>query len=191
MYETLHDIGYLNLGYIDDSYLQGGTHSEWCENVENTASLLRKLQFHLHPTKSVTNPTQKLTFLGFILDPINITVSPTEGKIQKTIKTCEKLHPMIYEVAEVIGIIVSNFPGAQYGPLHYRALELDKTKALARNKGNYKSHMQISNTSKAELTWWVENMRHVNREILHPNPQLVIQTGASKNGRGAVLGRIG
>ena len=192
VYETLHNMGYLNLGYIDDSYLQGDTHSECCENVENTASLLRKLQFHLHPTKSVTNPTQKLTFLGFILDSINMTVSPTEGKIQKTIKTCEKLlkkqHPMIYEVAEVIGIIVSNFPGAQYGPLHYRALELDKTKALARSKGNYKSHMQISNTSKAELTWWVENMHHVNREILHPNPQLIIQTDASKKGWGAVLG---
>ena len=192
VYETLHNMGYLNLGYIDDSYLQGDTHSECCENVENTASLLRKLQFHLHPTKSVTNPTQKLTFLGFILDSINMIVSPTEGKIQKTIKTCEKLlkkqHPMIYEVAEVIGIIVSNFPGAQYGPLHYRALELDKTKALARSKGNYKSHMQISNTSKAELTWWVENMHHVNREILHPNPQLIIQTDASKKGWGAVLG---
>ena len=77
-----------------------------------------------------------------------MTVSPTDGKIQKTIKTCDKLlnkrHPMISEVAEVIGIIVSNFPGAQYGPLPYRTLELDKTKALARNKGDYKSHMQLS-----------------------------------------------
>ena len=129
------------MGHIGDSYLHGDTHSECCQNVEHTASLLRKLQFHLHPTKSVTNPTQKLTFLGFILDSINMAVSRTEGKIQKTIKTWEKLllkkkqHPMIYEVAEVIGIIVSNFPGAQYGPLHYWALELDKTKALARNKG--------------------------------------------------------
>ena len=95
---------------------------------------------------------------------------------------------MIYEVAEAIGIIVSNFPGAQYGPLRYRPLELDKTKALAQNKGSYKSHIQIINTSKAELTWWVENMRHVNREILLPNPQLAIQTDVSKKGWGAVLG---
>ena len=60
-----------------------------------------------------------------------MTVSHTEGKIQKTIKTCEKLlekqRPMIFEVAEVIGITGSNFPGAQHGPLHYQALELDKT----------------------------------------------------------------
>ncbi len=100
-------------------YRETRTHSECCENVENRTSLLSKLQFHLHPTKSVTNPTQKLIFLGFLLDSINMTVSPTDGKIQKTIKTCDKLlnkrHPMISEVAEVIGIIVSNFPGAQYG----------------------------------------------------------------------------
>ena len=192
VYETLHNKGYLNLGYIDDSYLQGETRSECCENVENTAALLNKLNFHLHPTKSVTNPTLKLTFLGFLLDSKAMTVSPTEEKIQKTIKTCEKLlnkqHPRISEVAEVIGIIVSNFPGAQYGPLHYRTLELDKTKALALNKGDYKSHMQLSNAAKTELKWLVDNMQHVNREILHPNPQLVIQTDASKKGWGAVLG---
>ena len=79
VYETLHNMGYLNLGYIDNSYLQGDTHSECCENVENTASLLRKLQFYLHPKKSVTNPTQKLTFLAFILDSINMTY-PHGGK---------------------------------------------------------------------------------------------------------------
>ena len=49
-----------------------------------------------------------------------MTVSPTEGKIQKTIKTWEKLlnkqHPTISEVAEVIGIIVPNFPGLNTGP---------------------------------------------------------------------------
>ena len=64
VYETLYNKGYLNLRYIDHSYLQGDAHSECCENVENTASLLSKLNFH--------------------------------------------------------------FPGAQYGPLHYRTLELDR-----------------------------------------------------------------
>ena len=39
-----------------------------------------------------------------------MTISPTKGKIQKTVKTCEKLlnkqHPLISEVAEVIGALV-------------------------------------------------------------------------------------
>ena len=58
VYETLHNLGYLSLGYIDDSYLQGDTSSECLENVKVTASLFQKLGFHLHPTKSVIIPTQ-------------------------------------------------------------------------------------------------------------------------------------
>ena len=45
--------------------------------------------------------------------------------------------PTFRQVAEVIGILVSNFPGAQYGPLHYRHLERDKYLALVANKGDY------------------------------------------------------
>ena len=33
VYATLHNLGYLSLGYIDDSYLQGDTSSECLENV--------------------------------------------------------------------------------------------------------------------------------------------------------------
>ena len=76
VYATLH-----NLGYIDDSYLQGATSSECLENVKVTASLFKKVGFHLHPTKSVIIPTQRLTFLGFVLDSNDMTVTTTESKI--------------------------------------------------------------------------------------------------------------
>ena len=68
VYATLHNLGYLSLGYIDDSYLQSDTSSECLRNVKVTASLFKKVGFHLHPTKSVIIPTQRLTFLGFVLD---------------------------------------------------------------------------------------------------------------------------
>ena len=42
VYTTLHNLGYLSLGYIDDSYLQGDTSSECLENVNCTASLFKK-----------------------------------------------------------------------------------------------------------------------------------------------------
>ena len=45
-----------------------------------------------------------------------MTVSPTGEKILKTVEACKRLQnmtkPLISEVAEVIGLIVSNFPGA-------------------------------------------------------------------------------
>lgn len=56
-------------------------------------------------------PTQTLTFLGFRLDSLSMTVSPTEEKILKTVEACKRVQnmtkPQISEVSEVIGLIVS------------------------------------------------------------------------------------
>ena len=118
------------------------------QNIKDTVMLFNKLGFHLHPLKSVIIPTNRLTFLGFNLDSGSMTVSPTEQKVLKTLKSCKKLkakqNPLISEVAEVIGILVSNFPGTQFGQLYYRSLEHDKTNALICSKGNYNAHMKLS-----------------------------------------------
>ena len=47
------------------------------------------------------------------------------------------VNPRIFEIAKVICILVSNFPGVELGPLHYRALEHGKTRSLAANAANY------------------------------------------------------
>ena len=91
VYATLHNLGYLSLGHIDDSYLQGDTSSECLKNVKVTASLFKKVGFHLHPTKSVIIPIQRLTFLEFVLDSNDMTVTPTESKIQKVVTACQHL----------------------------------------------------------------------------------------------------
>ena len=86
-----------------------------------------------------------------------MTVSLTQEKIQKTTRACSDLlnmvNPPILEVAEVIGILVSNFSGVKLGPLHYRALEHDKTNALAAIAGNYEASLYLSHTSVEELQW--------------------------------------
>ena len=77
-----------------------------------------------------------------------MTVTPTGEKVQRILSVCATLlktqMPSIKQVAEIIGILVSNFSGAQYGPLHYRHLEWDKYLALLANKGDYGDKMQLS-----------------------------------------------
>ena len=127
VYSTLRGMGHIISGYIDDSYLLGGTYDECATNVSVSSKLITELGFLTHPDKSVTTPSQILVFLGFILNSLTMTVSPTPQKVEKTISVCSCLldntNPTITQVAEVIGVIVSNFPGTKYGPLHYRALE--------------------------------------------------------------------
>ena len=145
VYATLRNMGHLNSGYIDDSYLQGDTVTPTAEKV------------------------QQIFCLRYALENT-------------------KLMPTIKQVAEVIGILVSNFPGAQYGTLHYRHLERDKYLALLTNKGDYGGKMQLSPPTLSELQWWRDNAVTLKRDTQHDHPSTSIQSDASTLGWGAVFG---
>ena len=93
-------------------------------NVIGTITLLGNLGFVLHPKKSVFIPTQILVYLGFVLNSIHVTVSPTLDKANKLktvvtqIQSCKRVS--IREVAQVVGLIICSFPGVMYDSLHYR-----------------------------------------------------------------------
>ena len=65
VYCTLREAGHLSVGYIDDSYLQGNDHYQCIENIKATVTLFNTLGLVTHPDKSVLEPTQQITFLGF------------------------------------------------------------------------------------------------------------------------------
>ena len=81
------------------------------------SNMLDTLGFVVHPEKSVFIPTQKLVFLGFILDSVSMLVYLTLMKALKLKQAATDLfynkNPTIREVAKVLGLIVSNFPGAK------------------------------------------------------------------------------
>ena len=64
-------------------------------------------------------------------------VALTPGKATKAKTILGKQSPSIREVSELIGLMVSSFPGVTHGPLFYRQLELDKTMVLKANNGNF------------------------------------------------------
>ena len=65
---------------------------------------------------------------------------------------------VIRELAQIIGKLVSSFPGVLYGPLYYRHLERDKTAALAITHGNFDAKTTLSDQSALELKWWSANV---------------------------------
>ena len=138
VFATLRQLGHLSLGYIDDSWSMESVWNECAKNVVDTVKLLDSLAFVVHPEKSVFIPTQKPVFLGFVLDSVSMLVYLTPDKALKLKQAANALfnckNPTIREVAKVLGLVVSSFPGVAYGPLHYLYLERDKTKALKTNK---------------------------------------------------------
>ena len=132
VFSALRQQGHESSPYIDDSFLLGNDYNECGSNVIDTVKLLDALGFVSHPKKSVFIPTQTLVFWGFLLNSINMTVSLTSEKAKKLksavscLLSCET--PSIREVAQVLGLIISSFPGVMYGPLHFRLTEHENQK---------------------------------------------------------------
>lgn len=62
-------------GYIDDFFIVGQSREECACTVDEAIHLFIRLGFYVHPVKSDIVPTQSLTFLGFILNSLSMTVN--------------------------------------------------------------------------------------------------------------------
>ena len=189
IFALLRKMGYVNIGYIDDTYLQGDTPEECADNVRQTVHILEQAGFVIHMVKSVFHPTQQLVFLGFILDSLLMVVRLTPEKAQKLREACLKLYAKdmctIQTAAELVGLMVASFPGVEMAPLFYRRLEMAKTAALQASYYNFNATMELSSAIKTDLKWWIDNVCQAKKHISHGKPVLQIWSDASNLGWGA------
>lgn len=71
-FSSLRAQGYLSVLFLDDRYLQGETYHLCQENIRAIIQILQNLGFTVHPVKS--------SFLGFVVDSVNMTVTIPEHK---------------------------------------------------------------------------------------------------------------
>ena len=190
---TLRSKGLTLSIYIDDVYCQDDTFEACKSAMAQTKDTLQSVGFINHEVKSMTDPEQKVTVLGFEINSQAMVVRVTEEKRTKILTACRefcgKKTGTIRFVAHVIGKLVSCFPGVELAQLHYRELEFEKTKAVAANLGDYDALMGITPRMKDEVEWWIENLPSAQKVIIRDNPVLVLETDASLLGWGANLGK--
>jgi uncharacterized protein (UPF0297 family) len=92
VYARLRNLGYTNVGYIDDSLLCGDTYYECKENIQETVSLIEQIGFIIHPEKSQFEPSKKITFLGNIIDSEEMIVTLPIDKKERIAEECKKLY---------------------------------------------------------------------------------------------------
>ena len=169
-------------------FIQGNNFRECYSSLEEAVFLFLQLGFHVHPEKSVLIPSQSLTFLGFNLNSVSMTVTLTQEKRDQLESLCTEAMNgedlSIRFVPKVIGKVVSALPGMEFGRLHYRNLERDKIYALSANQGDYDALMQLSPAAKEELRWWCDNVGHGYRRIQHASYSHSFQVDASDSGWG-------
>ena len=191
VFSFLRELGHISSGYLDDSFLLGYSPEECQANIDDTLTLYHDLGFLPHEVKSVTIPTQVLHHLGFVLNSLDMTVSISVDKHQKlkcaAQRILDSISPTIREVAQLIGMMVSCFPGVEYGELFYRQLEIEKAAALKTTNGDFDQTMPLSTLASADISWWIRNALTSKRRIDHGKISHTLYTDASTQGWGANL----
>ena len=91
VYAYLRSLGHLSVAYIDDLYLQGDTFEECLQNTIDTIQIFDKLEFIVHPKKSVFKPVQSITLLGFVVDSVKTRVYLTSARAASISNACSNL----------------------------------------------------------------------------------------------------
>ena len=194
VFSYLRELGHISSGYLDDSFLLGYSPDECQANIDDTLTLYRDLGFLPHEVKSVTIPTKVLHHLGFVLNSMDMTVSISAEKHQKLKLTAQKIldnpSPTIREVAQLIGTMVSCFPGVEYGELFYRQLEIEKAEALKIHSWDFEQTMHLSSIARSDISWWIRNALSSKKRIDHGKISHTLYTDASTQGWGASLSDI-
>ena len=155
-FSILTEKGFLSLVYIDDSHLQDDDYVDWFSNVLNTKEILRSLGLKTHPDKFKFIPTQCITYLGFILNSVQMTITLTQEKKEKILNLCYETHKedvvTIRLLSKLIGKLVAAFPAVTSGPFYYRVLEMDKAMAWNNCHGNSDASVRLSNEAIKELS---------------------------------------
>jgi hypothetical protein len=123
--------------------------------IQVSADLFQNLGFMLNCKKSVLIPTQSIEYLGFTIDSIAMTVTPTTEKLDKlhvlVSKLLKKQSTTIRHMAQVIGGLMATHPGNPWAPLFTKQMEIEKLKALTASHWNFEAIMPVSHYIKEDL----------------------------------------
>ena len=122
--------------------------SYWLIGTIKTITLILKLGFIIHPEKSSLQSRQEMTYLGFVFNSKEISVTYTSEKRGKSLESFKRFFKKnsftIRELSSLIGILTSTFPGNKFGPLYHA--ELDKCETLGLKKAKDSSDTLIKLT---------------------------------------------
>ena len=175
--------------FIDDVLLLSQSKEELSKITTEFTLMLHCLGFLVNVGKSVLTPSQSLTYLGFHLNTVEMTLSLPKEKLEAIIQSCSstmsKPSVTVRELAKVIGRMSAAVQAILPAPLYYRGLQNLKNTAF-RSSGSYDTEITLDSAAIQDLVWWSQEVRKWNsRPIRDELPQMVIDSDASLVGWGA------
>ena len=184
----LRKIGIRLVIYLDDIIVMNQSKKRLMQEGKTICTLLENLGFVINHEKSVTEPTRKLEFIGVQVDSTEMELSLSESKMEAIKLQCAEIlrgkTATVKELAETIGKLSATMQAVLTAPLHYRHLQMLKTRALLGQK-SYSATVTLTLEAKEELHWWMHYLQDWNRRaIASPGPDMIVETDAGKTGWG-------
>ena len=195
IFSHIRKFGIKSFFYIDDLLIQEQTYEKCLENTNFLRQLLMSLGFKENKEKSVFIPTQRIVFLGYIIDSVEFKVYLPQEKVEKILKVSleilKKEKISVREVSALIGLYSSSRCAILLAPLFLRELDHEKCDVLKENNSEYDKKFALSDVAKQEISWWIDNIESANGKMIdYGSPDFYLETDASSNGWGAVFEHI-
>ena len=176
--------------YLDDTLLVAESPEALKAHMRKAANLLEDLGFLLNKKKCVWTPTQRKEFLGFEVDSNTMHLYLPPKKVEKIRKECKSVraqgHLTVRRLAHLIGLLTSTIPAVLPAPLHYRALQRLKGKALRNSRHCYNTVVPLDEDALKDLDWWIVHATGSNgKPIKLPKAERIVESNASTTGWGA------
>ncbi|XP_065892460.1 uncharacterized protein [Dysidea avara] len=184
----LRQLGMKIMSYIDQITT---TQEEACLQAKLTVENFQRLDFQVHHSKSLLCPQQELEFLGVLVSSsppaFSLTPHKLKGLETKATQLLKKSSSQAFisarEIAQFIGTANAAAVAIPPAPLFYRSLL--RTKHHFQRMGGLNTPIQLSESDREELNWWINQATLWNhRSLLTPPHTLKITTDASMWGWG-------
>lgn len=177
--------------YLDDFLLIGNSYTDCLKNISLTSSFLQKLGFFINWEKSVIIPNQKIKYLGFLYNTLEMSVSlprDKQSRLQRMLSGFSVGKKVkIRDFARVVGSLISVCPAIRYSYLYTKQMERVKCLALHRAIGNFDHYMIIPPCLEDDIQWWKSHLMCSN-SLSAPRFCLELFSDASRSGWGVVCG---
>ncbi|KAJ1168845.1 hypothetical protein NDU88_000758 [Pleurodeles waltl] len=181
--------------YLDDWLIKAKSPELVLRHLQSTTQLLFDLGFSVNEPKSHLEPSQRLLFIGAVLDTTLGRAFPPPQRIQDI----QDLVPMfrngavvpVLKVLRLLGLFASCILLVTHARWHMRALQWCLRRQWSQHRGDLEGTVKISRDAAVDLKWWiVSNNLSQGKPFQQSPPVATVITDASTLGWGAHLGDL-
>ncbi|KAJ1152752.1 hypothetical protein NDU88_005527 [Pleurodeles waltl] len=181
--------------YLDDWLIKAKSPELVLRHLQSTTQLLFDLGFSVNEPKSHLEPSQRLLFIGAVLDTTLGRAFPPPQRIQDI----QDLVPMfrngavvpVLKVLRLLGLFASCILLVTHARWHMRALQWCLRRQWSQHRGDLEGTVKISRDAAVDLKWWIaSNNLSQGKPFQQSPPVATVITDASTLGWGAHLGDL-